>query len=108
MGKRRYTQQDYEAAVAAYQAWNPAQPGAPSVDELIAEHGNGMTKQALYNYMAKNGIPLKGLRYSASQAHDQRTETETVMALVKAITDCQMRKAELENYIAAQGLPLPV
>lgn len=89
---------------AAYTAWDPTDPGAPSVAELIAPFG--VTKQAFYDYLRREGIPLKNARTAPAPA-PVATDSDTINHLLELLVDCRVRCRTLERALNDAGLTVP-
>lgn len=91
MAKRKITPELWAELVAAYDAWNPAAPDAPSMDELLAPFG--ISKQAFYAERRRQNLPNKSDWRASHTAPDP---TAQVQALLEALVDCRLRVRELE------------
>lgn len=103
MGKRKYTETEYEEALAIYEGWDPYAPDGIKLDEMLEAAGL-MSRQSLYSWMRARGIPLKRTTDTLKASVQ---ESDTTSALVAMMTDLSLRVRKLEDYIRAQGLPLP-
>lgn len=91
MAKRKITPELWADLVAAYDAWNPADPHAPSMDELLAPFG--ISKQAFYAERRRQNLPNKSDWRTTQPVVDP---TQQVTALLEALVDARLRIRELE------------
>lgn len=95
MTRQRLNDDQWEAVVAAYLDWDPTDPHAPTVSDLVAPCG--VSKQALYNRLNRLGIPLKSGGVGRRQPVTSIDQTVTVLIeeLVKARVEIAVLQAQL-------------
>lgn len=90
MPKRKITPELWEAAAAAYEAWDPANDRR-TIEEVLVPFG--ISKQAFYAERRRRGIT--GARLTQSPASDQAV----VEVLLSALVEARVKIAALEAQI---------
>lgn len=110
MPKRKITAELWQQLLTAYQEWEPGTLEAPSIDELIAPFG--VSKQAFYAELNRQGVPLKGRRASRPIANKPAVPVAgevdpLARMLMEELVTARLRCAVLEQALTDAGLQIP-
>jgi hypothetical protein len=97
MPRRKITDDNWDEMLRAYDAWDPSEPGSPSIADVLAPFD--IAKQTFYNELKRRGLPLKGAKPTA--------DGEAFTAVLEALVAARIRIKLLEQQLVLHGIPLP-
>ena len=108
VGRKRISDEQWQQVVEAYNEWDPSDPDAPNISDLIRSHG--MSKQAFYARLQRAGTAPKQVasHHQAVAIVEPVDQTHQVInGLLEMLVEARVRVQVLEQFIIDHGISMP-